>query len=164
MEKELEEFLAKCNVPEENQELFQNDTLVFNNPNAFQLMSEEAKKYWICEDRHKQFFSFIVGCKHEIGVGGNKWNCGTEAGSRYCDTNCYGEWARLWFYSKTYEKEFFEKIELENDKSDLLTGKDYIIMIDPLNSTLGWERMRKAAKESEEVKELDEKCKEGFTS
>jgi len=30
-------------------------------------------------------------------------------------------------------------------------------MIDPLNSALGWERMRKIDKENNEVKELDEK-------
>ena len=159
MDKELIEFLSKCNTPDDNKELFTNDTLVFNNPNAFQLMSEEAKKYWMCGDRHKQFFSFMVGCKHELGVGGNKWNCGTHTGSRYCDTNCYGEWARLWFYSRDYEGEFFDKIVLENEESDLLTGKKYIIMIDPLNSALGWERMRQVDKENAEVAELDEKTK-----
>ena len=129
MDKELIEFLSKCNTPDDNKELFTNDTLVFNNPNAFQLMS------------------------------GNKWNCGTDTGYRYCDTNCYGEWARLWFYSRDYEGEFFDKIVLENEESDLLTGKKYIIMIDPLNSALGWERMRQVDKENAEVAELDEKTK-----
>jgi len=151
------DFLAKCNKPDENQDLFMKDTLVFNNPNAAQLMTEESKKYWLEGDRHKQFFAFMCGCKHELGVGGNKWNCGTDTGSRYCDTNCYGEWARLWFYSREYEGEFFDKIKLENEESDLLTGRKYIIMIDPLNSALGWERMRKIDKENNEVKELDEK-------
>ena len=159
MENELIEFLVRCNEPDKNQELFTEETLVFNNPNAFQLMTEEAKKYWICDDRHKQFFSFMVGCKHELGVGGNKWNCGTEQGTRYCDTNCYGEWARLWFYSREFEGEFFDKIKLENEKSDLLMGKKYIIMIDPLNCSLGWERMRQVSKENKETKELDEDTK-----
>ena len=48
---------------------------------------------------------------------------------------------------------------LENKESDLLTGKKYIIMIDPLNSALGWERMRQVDKENAEVAELDEKTK-----
>jgi len=155
MDIELKEFLAKCNEPEVNQKMFKEDTLVFNNPNAFQLMSEESKLYWVNEDRHQQFFGFMVGCKHELGTGGNVWNCGTESGSRYCDTNCYGEWARLWFYSTTYEKDFFDKIVKDNDESDLLKGKKYIIMIDPLNSTLGWERMRQADKKVAEEKELE---------
>ena len=159
MEKELMEFLGKCNVPKENEELFTKDTLVFNNPNAFQLMTEEAKKYWVHPGRHKQFFSFMVGCKHELGVGGNLWNCGTEPGTRYCDTNCYGEWARLWFYSRKYEGEFFDKIKLENEDSDLLTGKQYIIMIDPLNCALGWERMREVDKKAIEEQELEKDMK-----
>tara|TARA_R110000744_G_scaffold11826_7_gene35773 strand:- start:966 stop:1532 length:567 start_codon:yes stop_codon:yes gene_type:complete len=159
MDVELKEFLAKCNVKGENEELFKSDTLVFNNPNAFQLMSEESKRYWIHDDRHQQFFGFMVGCKHTLDTGGNVWNCGTEPGSRYCDTNCYGEWARLWFYSLKYEKDFFDKIELDNDKSDLLTGKKYIIMIDPLNSTLGWERMRQADKKAAEEMDLEKDMK-----
>ena len=159
MEKELVDFLAKCNVPEDNESLFTKDTLVFNNPNAFQLMTEPAKKYWVDSQRHKQFFSFMVGCKHTLGEGGNVWACGTTEGTRYCDTNCYGEWARLWFYSRTYEKDFFDKIVLENEESDLLKGREYIIMIDPLNCSLGWERMRGQAKKQEEEKELEKTMK-----
>jgi|TARA_R110000744_G_scaffold81700_3_gene160411 hypothetical protein len=141
MNEELTTFLSKCNTPKENEDLFQKDTLVFNNPNAFQLLSPEAIKFWESKDRHKQFFAFMVGCKHELGIGGNKWNCGTETGSRYCDTNCYGEWARLWFYSLEHDPKFFGAIELAND-SDLLTNRKFLIMIDPLNSTLGWERTK----------------------
>lgn len=164
MEKELVDFLERCNTPKENEELFKDDTLVFNNPNAFQLMSEEAKKYWVSPERHKQFFAFMVGCKHELGVGGNKWNCGTEQGTRYCDTNCYGEWARLWFYSREFESPFFDKIKLENEKSDLLTGRKYIIMIDPLNCALGWERMRQVDKENAEANKLEESVTEGVSN
>jgi hypothetical protein len=158
MDKELLDFLGKCNVPGDNEDLFKTDTLVFNNPNAFQLMTEESKKFWVCADRHKQFFAFMVGCDHKLGTGGNVWNCGTEPGSRYCDSNCYGEWARLWFYSLKYEKEFFDKIELDNEKSDLLKDKKYIIMIDPLNSALGWERVKQKRKQIKEEEELDQKC------
>tara|TARA_R100000781_G_scaffold108514_1_gene73082 strand:+ start:212 stop:706 length:495 start_codon:yes stop_codon:yes gene_type:complete len=164
MDKELTEFLEKCNTPKENEELFQKDCLVFNNPNSFQLLTEEAKKYWGSCERHKQFFAFMVGCKHELGTGGNVWNCGTEPGSRYCDTNCYGEWARLWFYSLTYEKEFFDKIELDNESSDLLKDKKFIIMIDPLNSALGWERVRRKRKEIDEAEKLDSICEEGVSN
>lgn len=161
MEAELKEFLSRCKQKDKNEILFMKDTLVFTNPNAMQICSKASREFWECPMRHREFFVFMLNNKHELKQGGNNWNCGTEPGSRWCDTNAYNrEWARLWFYSIKYEKDFFDRIET-NEGSELLKDKKYIIMIDPCCSHLGWERERKKSIAEEKTLEPLVEVKEG---
>jgi len=96
------------------------DTEGYKSKESFYLLHTDYHKYprinswWnsnICQDAYREFISN----RENHFVNGEKWNNGLidNFGSRWADTTIVGVRVRIGFYSRQFDREFFEGFEIE---------------------------------------------------
>ena len=96
------------------------DTKGYKSKESFYLLHTDYHKYprinswWnsnICQDAYREFISN----RENHFVNGEKWNNGLidKFGSRWADTTIVGVRVRIGFYSRQFDREFFEGFEIE---------------------------------------------------